>query len=55
METHPSVTGIEHYGIVYTPTQCAHVSHHSLEQKTDLIQIIIFLSNLYHLFTIFSH
>jgi hypothetical protein len=50
----PSVTGIGHYGdCVDSTTQCAHVSHHSLVQKTHLILIIIFLLNLCHLFTIF--
>ena len=46
METLPSVTGIEHYGDRVDSIQCAHVSHHSLVQKTQLILIIIFLLNL---------
>jgi hypothetical protein len=36
----PSVTGIGHYGDrVENSTQCAHVSHHSLVQKTHLTGI----------------
>ena len=45
METLP-LTGIEHYGDRVDSTQCACISHHSLVQKTHLIPIIIFLSNL---------
>jgi hypothetical protein len=46
METLPSVTGIGHYGDHVDSTRCAHVSHQSLVQKTHLIIILIFLSNL---------
>ena len=46
METLPSVTGIGHYGNDVDSTQCAHVSHQSLVQKTHLLLILIFLSNL---------
>ena len=46
METLPSVTGIGHYGDRVDSTRWANVSHHSLVQKTHLLLIIIFLSNL---------
>ena len=43
MEMLPSVTGIEHYGDHVDSTRC---SHQSFDQKTHLILILIFLSNL---------
>ncbi len=46
METLPSVTGIGHYRDHVDSTQCAHVSHQSLVQKTHLILILNFILNL---------
>ena len=50
METLPSVTGIGHYGDCVDSTHCAHVSHHSLDQKTHLTALPFMVADMQHFF-----
>jgi hypothetical protein len=53
METHPSVTGIKHYRIEsYMMRTCLSSLSSS---ETTLKLIIIFLSNLYHIYILLSY
>ena len=56
METHPSVTGIEHYGIMQNPTQCAHTCLSLLfSSETTLKSNHNFLTETYQIYILVSH